>query len=201
VMGIPASIDNDMGCTDFTIGFDTAVTTVVDAVGKIKDTATSHDRTTVIEVMGRNCGDIALYGGLTGGAEYILIPEIEPDLDGLCARIEEGIARGKSHCIILKAEGVDISNEELMKVIQERTSQEARQVVLGYVQRGGTPTVQDRLLGTYMGRYAAELIDRDEGSRAVVIQNGKILALDLDEAVAIERQADLALLAMLEDLQ
>lgn len=200
VIGIPCTIDNDMGFTDYTIGFDTAVNTVLDAISKIRDTASAHDRTTVIEVMGRHCGDIASYAGVTGGAEYILIPEIETDVDQLCAKIKEGKARGKSHSIILKAEGVDISTEQLTKLIEEKTGLESRMVVLGYLQRGGSPTAHDRMLASLMGSYAVDLIYNDIGGRAIGSVRNEIIDMPIEETIDISREADLEMLELIDAL-
>lgn len=200
VIGIPGTIDNDMGFTDFTIGFDTAVNTVLDAISKIRDTADAHDRTTVIEVMGRRCGDIACYAGVTGGADYILIPERETNIDELCEKIKKGKSRGKTHSIIMKAEGVEITSEVLTNTIQERTGQEARMVILAYLQRGGSPTAKDRMLASLMGHYAVELIDKDQGGIAVGIERNEIMHMPLKESVKIMREADLELLDLIDIL-
>lgn len=136
VMGLPGTIDNDLGYTDYTIGFDTAVSTVLDAVSKIRDTSSSHERTTVIEVMGRHCGDIALYAGLAGGAEGVLLPEIETDINELCKKILIGANRGKQHSLIINAEGSGISSKELTETIEAKTGRDTRLVVLSYLQRG-----------------------------------------------------------------
>lgn len=200
VIGIPGTIDNDMGYTDYTIGFDTAVNTVIDAIGKIKDTAIAHSKTTIIEVMGRHCGDIALYSGLTGGAECILVPETEPDLDGLCEEINEGIRRQKNHCLIIKAEGVPISNAELAALIKERTGQDAREVVLGFLQRGGSPSAHDRLLASKMGAFAVELIEKESASCAIGISGSALTTMSIKEAIGIKREADLELLHLMYDL-
>lgn len=190
VMGLPGTIDNDLGYTDFTIGFDTAVSTVLDAVTKIRDTSSSHERTTVIEVMGRHCGDIALYAGLPGGAEGILIPEIDTDINELCKKIVIGANRGKQHSIIIKAEGVGISSQELAETIQYRTGRETRLVVLSYLQRGGSPTLGDRMLATLTGAKAVELLQEDSRSKAIGISCGEIVAYDLAEAVEQKREID-----------
>ena len=190
VMGLPGTIDNDLGYTDFTIGFDTAVSTVLDGVTKIRDTSSSHERTTVIEVMGRNCGDIALYSGLAGGAEAVLIPEIEMNLNHLCRKIVIGANRGKQHSIIIKAEGVKISSQELVQLIEDRTGRETRLVVLSYLQRGGSPTMQDRLLATLTGAKAVELLKEESESKAIGQVEGKIVAYDLEAALAQTREID-----------
>lgn len=190
VMGLPGTIDNDLGYTDYTIGFDTAVSTVLDAVTKIRDTSSSHERTTVIEVMGRHCGDIALHAGLAGGAEAVLIPEIEMDLNELCRKIVIGANRGKQHSIIIKAEGVGVSSQELTKTIEDRTGRETRLVVLSYLQRGGSPTYRDRMLATLTGAKAVELLREDSDSKAIGTVNGEIVAYDLQEAVEQKREID-----------
>ena len=187
VMGLPGTIDNDLGYTDFTIGFDTAVSTVLDAVTKIRDTSSSHERTTVIEVMGRHCGDIALYAGLAGGAEGILIPEIDTDINELCKKIVIGANRGKQHSIIIKAEGVGISSQELAETIQYRTGRETRLVVLSYLQRGGSPTFNDRMLATLCGAKAVQLLAEESTSKAIGIADGHIMAYDLKEALEMPR--------------
>jgi len=200
VMLVPGSIDNDMGYTDYTIGFDTAVNTVLCAISNIRDTASAHERTTVIEVMGRTCGDIALYAGVTGGAEYILIPELEVDMDCLCDKILEGIERKKSHNIIIKAEGVTVPSEEIARIIKEKTGQDARIVVLAYLQRGGSPSCRDRMLASLMGNRAVELIYNDSGSRAIGITGNEISDTDMELAVNIKKEAALDLLGIIDIL-
>lgn len=184
VMALPGTIDNDLSYTDFTIGFDTAVTTVLDAISKIRDTSSAHNRTTVIEVMGRHCGDIALYSAVAGGAECVLIPEVETDVNLLCRKIIEGTNRGKLHSIIITAEGADIASEELVKIIEERTGKETKQVVLSYLQRGGSPTLNDRMLATLCGAKAVELLKAHSTSKAIGMCNGNIVAYDLEDALS-----------------
>ncbi|MDD6155339.1 MAG: 6-phosphofructokinase [Eubacteriales bacterium] len=186
VMVLPGTIDNDLGYTDYTIGFDTAVTTVLDAISKLRDTSSSHERTTVIEVMGRHCGDIALYAGLTGGAEYILIPEYPYDINELCKKIVVSTNRGKQHNIIIKAEGVDISSADLAAKIQEKTGRETKVVVLSYLQRGGSPTMRDRMLATLCGAKAVDLLCEGSGSKAIGTTDNHIVAYDLDQALEIK---------------
>ena len=140
-VGVPGTIDNDIPGTEFTIGFDTALNTVIDAIDKIRDTATSHERTYVIEVMGRNAGDIALWSGLAGGAETILFPEYEYNMEELIAKLNRGHNRGKKHSIIIVAEGVG-SGVDIAKEIEMKTGFETRVTVLGHVQRGGSPTAE-----------------------------------------------------------
>lgn len=190
VMGLPGTIDNDLGYTDYTIGFDTAVNTVLDAITKIRDTSSSHERTTVIEVMGRHCGDIALFAGLAGGAEGVLIPELENDVNELCKKIVMGANRGKQHSIIINAEGSGISSQELVETISYRTGKDTRLVVLSYLQRGGSPTLRDRMLATLAGAKAVELLRDDSDSKAIGTVEGEIAAYDLIDALAQKREID-----------
>lgn len=200
VMGVPCTIDNDLGYTDYTIGFDTAVNTVLGAISNIRDTSSSHERTTVIEVMGRHCGDIALYAGLTGGAEAILIPEEEPDINAVCRKMIQGRNRGKLHSIIIKAEGVEISTDELLLELQEKTGMDIKKVVLGYIQRGGAPTARDRMLASRMGAKAVELILEDSESRAIGIAGDEIVHYPLAEALEIKGNHDKSILELADVL-
>ncbi|NSL51277.1 6-phosphofructokinase [Calidifontibacillus erzurumensis] len=181
-IGVPGTIDNDIPGTDFTIGFNTALNTVLDAIDKIRDTATSHERTYVIETMGRNAGDIALWAGLAGGAESIIIPEVDYDMDEIVKRILRGHERGKKHSIIIVAEGVG-SGIEFSKKIQEATKLETRATVLGYIQRGGTPTAFDRMLASRLGARAVELLLEGKAGRMVGIQQNKIVDHDILEVL------------------
>ncbi|QGQ47501.1 6-phosphofructokinase [Metabacillus sediminilitoris] len=179
-VGVPGTIDNDIPGTDFTIGFDTALNTVIDSIDKIRDTATSHERTYVIEVMGRHAGDIALWSGLAGGAETILIPEEDYDMDDIIGRLKRGNDRGKKHSIIIVAEGVG-SGVEFAKQIEKATSLETRVSVLGHVQRGGSPTAFDRVLASRLGAYAVELLLEGKGGRCVGIQKNELVHHDILE--------------------
>lgn len=190
VMGIPGTIDNDLAYTDFTIGFDTAVNTVLSLISNVRDTSSSHERTTVIEVMGRSCGDIALHAGIAGGADVILVPEVVFDINEVCRRVIRGQQSGKQHSIIIKAEGVEISTDELTETVEERTGCEARKVVPGYIQRGGAPSAKDRILASRTAEKAVRLLYDDESSKAVGICGGDITAYDLTEALKIEREFD-----------
>ena len=190
VMGLPGTIDNDLAYTDYTIGFDTAVTTVLEAISKIRDTSSSHERTTVIEVMGRHCGDIALYAGLAGGAEAVLVPEIETNLNEVCQRIVIGANRGKQHSLIIKAEGVDISSQDLVEAIGRKTGRDTKLVVLSYLQRGGSPTLRDRLLATQCAAKAVELLYAGSDSKAIGTVNGAMMAMDLEKALKQEREVN-----------
>ena len=187
VMGIPGTIDNDLGYTDFTIGFDTAVNTVLSAISNVRDTSSSHERTTIVEVMGRHCGDIALCAGLTGGAEYIMVPEEEININDLCRKILQGRKRGKRHSIIIKAEGVETPSQELADIIKERTGLDTKIVVLAYIQRGGYPTARDRMLASMMGHKAVELLKNGSVNRAVGIVGGQIIHYEIEQALQIKR--------------
>ncbi|WP_251860809.1 6-phosphofructokinase [Clostridium sp. Marseille-Q2269] len=188
-IGLPGTIDNDLAYTDYTIGFDTSINTVLDAINKLRDTSTSHERVSVVEVMGRNCGDIALYTGVAGGAESIIIPEKEYNADKLCKQILEGKLRGKMHNLVLLAEGVGGANE-LAKYIEEVTGIETRSTILGHIQRGGSPTCMDRILASRMAYKSVELLISGKSSRVVGIKDGKIIDMDIDEALAVERTFD-----------
>ena len=190
VICLPGTIDNDLGYTDYTIGFDTAVNTVLDAITRIRDTSSAHERTTVIEVMGRHCGDIAIYSGLAGGAEYVLIPEVEPDLNDISLKILEGVNKGRLHSIIINAEGSMYPSDVLVEILSERTGREVKLVVLSYLQRGGSPTLQDRLLATECGAKAVELIDNGIYNKAIGTVGGEIMGFDLEEALKQENCFD-----------
>ena len=181
-IGVPGTIDNDIPCTEFTIGFDTALNTVIDAIDKIRDTASSHERTYVIEVMGRDAGDIALWSGLAGGAETILCPEYEYNMEELISKLNRGHNRGKKHSIIIVAEGVG-SGVDIAKEIEMKTGFETRVTVLGHVQRGGSPTARDRVLASRLGARAVELLLEGKGGRAVGIERNQLVDYDIIEAL------------------
>ena len=182
-IGLPGTIDNDLAYTDYTIGFDTAVNTVLSSVSNIRDTSTSHGRANIIEVMGRHCGDIALYAGLAGGAESIIVPEEEFSVEDVCRKLINGRNRGKMHSIIMLAEGIG-NGFNLAKEVEEKTGIETKVTVLGHIQRGGTPTAFDRVLASRMGAKAVELLIEDKSGRAVGIRNNEIMDLDIDEALS-----------------
>lgn len=188
-VGIPGTIDNDIPCTQFTIGFDTAVNTVVDAINKIRDTATSHERIFVIEVMGRHAGFIALSAGLAGGAESVLIPERPFSVDDVVAKIKRGQQRGKLHSIILTAEGAS-SAIDVAKEIQEISGLDTRVSILGHIQRGGTPTALDRILASRMGAEAVSLLINGKRKLMVGIQDNKIKSFDLEWALSQNNEID-----------
>ncbi|WP_100012057.1 6-phosphofructokinase [Lentibacillus sediminis] len=198
-IGIPGTIDNDIPGTDFTIGFDTALNTVIEAIDKIRDTATSHERTYIIEVMGRDAGDIALWAGLSGGAESILIPESKEDFDGIVNRLKRGKERGKKHSIIVVAEGVG-SGFNFGDRIQEATGLETRVTVLGYIQRGGSPTASDRVLASRLGGRAVELLLENKAGRMVGIQNNQLIDHDILEVLSDEHSVDLGMYNLSKEL-
>lgn len=188
-IGIPGTIDNDLGYTEYTLGFNTALNTILDAVSKIRDTSSSHERTNIIEVMGRDCGDLALYAGLAGGAEVVVIPEAPIDTDKICGVIMRGKARGKKHSIIMLAEGA--GNAYILRdEIKERLGLSVRCTVLGYIQRGGTPSAYDRLLGSRMGSMAVQLLIDGVGNVVIGSRDGKIFTQNIKEALKIEKEFD-----------
>lgn len=188
-IGIPGTIDNDLAYTDYTIGFDTTLNTIVDAISKIRDTSSSHERINIVEVMGRHCGDLALYSGLSGGAETIIVPEIDYKIEDICLRLEATKKRGKRHSIIVLAEGAGNAND-IGKEIVERTGADLRVTVLGHVQRGGSPTVADRLLASRMGVRAVELLLDGKSARVVGIKDDKIIDMEINEALSMEKCFD-----------
>jgi len=190
VIGIPGTIDNDIGCTDYTIGFDTALDTVQDAIDKIRDTAYSHERCSVLEVMGRHAGYIALNVGISGGAEVVVLPERKVDIDkDIIKPIIEGRNRGKKHYLVIVAEGVggavQISNE-----IEEKTGIESRATILGHIQRGGSPTVYDRVMASRMGVKAVELLKDGIVNRIVALKKDELVDIEINEALAMKKQID-----------
>lgn len=189
-IGIPGTIDNDLAYTEYTIGFDTAINTAMEAVDKIRDTANSHSRCNIIKVMGRNSGNIALNVGIASGAEAILIPEKEIDFENdIVKPIEQGRKRNKKHFIIILAEGVKTEVSELENKVQEETGIETRTTILGYLQRGGSPTVLDRTRASEMGCRAVQLLKDGIGNRVVGVKNSEIYDIDIFEALSMESKA------------
>lgn len=186
-IGVPGTIDNDLAYTDYTIGFDTAVNNVLDAVNKIRDTSTSHERASIIEVMGRNSGDIALYAGLAGGAEGIIVPEMEFELDNICKLLIERKNRGKLHSIIILAEGVGDA-KQLEQQIMENVDIEVRATILGYTQRGGNTTAFDRVLASRLGARAVELLAEEKSGRVVGIKDNRIIDMEIGEALSMKKE-------------
>jgi 6-phosphofructokinase 1 len=186
-IGLPGTIDNDISCTDYTIGYDTAMNTAMEMVDKIRDTAQSHDRCSVVEVMGRRAGYIALNTGIACGATYIMVPELDADIDAMIAKIKEAQKLGKQNFIILVAEGIGHS-AEIAKRIEDATGIETRATILGHVQRGGNPTVRDRVAASEMGYYAVELLEKGIGNRVVGMQKGEVVDYDIQEALSMKKE-------------
>lgn len=198
-IGVPGTIDNDIPGTDFTIGFDTALNTVIDAIDKIRDTATSHERTFIIEVMGRDAGDIAIWTGLAGGAESIMIPESKHEIESVIERVEQGHARGKKHSIIVVAEGVG-SASDIAKLLKEKANIETRVTVLGHIQRGGSPTAFDRVLASRLGAEAVDLLLKGEAGRMVGIQNNQIVSHKIGDILTKRHELDQKLIQLAKEL-
>ncbi len=189
-VGIPGTIDNDIGCSDYTIGYDTCLNTVQYAIDKIRDTAVSHERCSVVEVMGRNAGHIALAVGVAVGAEIILIPERPFDFEKDVLRpISENKKRGKKHNMIIVAEGIG-GTMELAKKIEEITGIETRATILGYVQRGGSPSVRDRIMASEMGVRAVELLSEGIGNRVIAFKDNRICDFDILEGLNMVKTID-----------
>lgn len=189
-IGIPGTIDNDLAYTDYTLGFDTSVNTVVSAINNLRDTMTSHDRVCIIEVMGRKCGDIALYAGISGGAEMILVPEVECDLKKIVKKISLNQRIGKTSDIIVLAEGVCKAEELKQELKDNGILGSIKTTTLGYIQRGGAPSMFDRVLAARCAVRAVDLLMQDKGGRVVGIKDNKIIDEDIAEALAQERHFD-----------
>ena len=186
-IGLPGTIDLDIACTDYTIGFDTAVNTAMEAIDKIRDTSTSHERCSIVEVMGRNAGYIALWCGIANGAEDILLPErYDGDEQALINRIIENRKRGKKHHIIINAEGIGHSTS-MARRIEAATGIETRATIIGHIQRGGTPTCKDRVYASIMGARAAELLAEGKSNRIVAYKDGKFVDFDIQEALNMKK--------------
>ena len=188
-VGIPGTIDNDISSTDYTIGFDTAMNTAMEMVDKIRDTAQSHDRCSVVEVMGRRAGYIALQTGIAVGATAVLVPEIETKIQDVISKIRETQNTGKKHFIIVVAEGVG-GVEKIAEQIEQETGIESRATVLGHVQRGGSPTVRDRVIATQMGYAAVELLKEGIGNRVICYKDDNIVNADIYEALNMKKDFD-----------
>lgn len=209
-IGIPGTIDNDIASSDYSIGFDTAVNTVVENVDKLRDTCQSHDRCSVVEVMGRNCGDIALHAAICCGAVSVLIPEIEMDVDrDVIAKMKTTLRSGKSHFIVIVAEGltnpqapkyIGMNAAELAAHIEEKAGVESRATVIGHVQRGGRPTNRDRVVASQMGHYAVELLNQGIGNRVVVMKDSKIVDYDILEALQMKKTVNMELVRVANEI-
>ncbi|QRN50278.1 6-phosphofructokinase [Macrococcoides bohemicum] len=198
-IGIPGTIDNDINGTDFTIGFDTALNTIIEAIDKIRDTASSHERTFIVEVMGRDAGDLALWSGLAGGAETVLVPEHKKDIKEIADKIQQGIERGKKHSIIVVAEGV-MSGHECGEQLKKYINVDTRISVLGHMQRGGSPSGLDRVLASRLGGYAVELLMNDETGLAVGILNNKLSKTSFDDLFSATHTLDEQMYALSNEL-
>lgn len=197
---IPGTIDNDISCSEYTIGYDTCLNTVVSAVDKLRDTSSSHDRCSVIEVMGRNAGYIAVESGIACGAEVVLIPELEYDFEkDVINVIERGKQRGKKHYIIIVAEGVG-GVVDIAKKVEEKTGIESRATILGHIQRGGSPTVRDRVMASRMGAYAVEILMDGLSNKIVCVQDGKIINIDIEEALNMKKSISADLIRLTRQL-
>ncbi|MGO3733107.1 MAG: 6-phosphofructokinase [Vagococcus sp.] len=185
-IGVPGTIDNDIPATDFTIGFDTAINTVLDGIDRIRDTATSHVRTFIIEVMGRDAGDIALWAGVAGGADDIIIPEHKFDMESVANRVREGRDRGKKHCLIILAEGV-MPGHQFAEELSTYGDFHARVSVLGHIVRGGSPTARDRVLASKFGSYAVDLLKEGRGGLCVGLVDNQLVATDIIETLETKK--------------
>jgi phosphofructokinase-like protein len=205
-VGVPKTMDNDLNSTDYTFGFDSAVSVATESIDRLRDTARSHNRVMVVEVMGRHAGWVALYAGIAGGADWILLPEIGLDLDAMCKHLTDARARGKNYGIVVASEGVDLPHSDetdvsvdsfghvilrergvgdfLAKEIEQRTGIETRFAVLGHIQRGGSPTVFDRVLASRLGIKACELVHNKEFGKMASIQGNQIVGVELERAVS-----------------
>lgn len=193
-VGIPGTIDNDIACCDYTIGYDTCLNTIMEMVDRVRDTSESHDRCAVIEVMGRRAGYLALNSGIACGATSILIPEVPFDIEKhVIERMKKTQRTDKKHFIILVAEGVGVDVQELAETIQKKTGVESRATVLGHAQRGGHPTVKDRVMATRMGNYAVKLLMNNVGNRVVAAQKEEVVDFDIFEALNMKKSIDLEL--------
>ena len=193
-VGMPGTIDNDIACCDYTIGYDTCLNTIMEMVDRLRDTAESHDRCSVIEVMGRRAGYLALNSGIACGATAILIPEVSFDIEKhVIERMKKTQKTDKKHFIIIVAEGCGVNVEELAKDIQKKTGVESRATVLGHTQRGGYPTAKDRIMATRMGNYAVKLLMKNIGNRVVAAHKEDVVDYDIFEALNMKKSIDLDL--------
>ncbi len=198
-IGVPATIDNDIQCTEYTIGYDTAMNTALEMIDKIKDTEMSHNRCSVVEVMGRHAGHIAVNVGAATGAIEVVTPEREHDINAICGRIAYLKATGKQHFLVIVAEGVG-NSDAIAQQIEETTGVTSRATILGHVQRGGSPTCWDRVIATKMGYYAVELLVNGAENRVVAMRNGKLVDYDIVEALDMKKRYDERLHTLLGEL-
>lgn len=200
-VAIPGTIDNDIACCDYTIGYDTAMNTIMEMVDRVRDTTESHDRCSVVEVMGRSAGYLALNAGIAVGATSILIPELKYDIDKhVIRRIERTRATGKCHFLVVVAEGCDTNVTDLSATIEEKTGIESRALTLGHVQRGGSPTVRDRVVASEMGNAAVKLLMKGIGNRVVAFQKEKVLDYDIFEALQMKKSINIEMYDMAHEI-
>ncbi len=185
-IGLPGTIDNDIAMTEYTIGYDTAMNTALEMIDKLRDTASSHDRCSVVEVMGRRAGYIALNTGIACGAIAIITTEVPYDINAIINKINSTQTTGKHHFIVVVSEGIG-NAQEIAKEIEEKTGIESRATILGHVQRGGAPTVRDRVEASKMGHYAVELLEKGIGNRVVGLKEGKVIDVDIQEALKMKK--------------
>jgi len=198
-IGLPGTIDNDIACTDYTIGFDTAMNTAMEMIDKLRDTSQSHDRCSVVEVMGRGAGHIAVNTGIACGATDIITKEVPYDLDAIANTMLEKKAKGKQNFVVIVAEGIGHA-QEIATALQEKTHIESRATVLGHVQRGGSPTVRDRVEATRMAYYAVELLEQGIGNRVVGIKDNQLVDYDIQEALSMQKAYDIKLHKIAEEI-
>ncbi len=198
-VGLPGTIDNDISCTEYTIGYDTAMNTAMEMVDKIRDTAQSHDRCSIVEVMGRNAGYIAVNTGIACGATAIITTEVPYSIDDIAAKMLETRKTGKQHFIIVVSEGIG-NSVQIAKEIEEKTGIESRATILGHVQRGGNPTVRDRVVATQMGYYAVNLLKEGIGNRVVGMQDNKIVDFDIQEALKMKKPFETELYKIADEI-
>lgn len=198
-VGLPGTIDNDISCTDYTIGFDTAMNTAMELVDKLRDTSQSHDRISVVEVMGRGAGHIAVNTGVACGATDIIVQEVPYDLNSIAKTMLEKHAKGKNNFVVIVSEGVGHS-QEIATILQEKTGIEARATILGHVQRGGNPTLRDRVEATRLGCYAVDLLEQGIGNRVVALKDNAIVDYDIQEALSMKKSYDEKLHRMAETI-
>ena len=191
IIGIPATIDNDLGYTDVTLGFDTAVNTVTNLLNNVRDTSNAHERVSVVEVMGRHCGDIALFSGISAGADAIIIPEIKTEIKKVSEKLINSAKTGKLGSIVVVAEGAGRASD-IAKEIEAKTGLESKAVVIGHLQRGGSPTMADRLLASRFGVFAIDLAENNRFGYAIATRGGKVEAIDLKDALSTPNTFDVA---------
>lgn len=199
-IAMPGTIDNDINCSEYTIGYNTCLNTVIQAVDKLRDTSSSHERCSVIEVMGRHAGYIAIEAAIACGAEIVLVPEFEYDFErDVIDVIKKGIRRGKKHCIVIVAEGIG-GSEEMARRIEKETGMETRATILGHIQRGGSPTVYDRVIASQMGVKCVELLLAGKQNRIVCVQNGAITDVDIEEGLNMKKTLSSELMGLIRKL-